>query len=369
LAVVTAKSWTVAQAEKAGRDLSGGKCTGKGPALLTASPMRPEDFSIVVPYGLVVGGHVTPIDHQYFAPKDYQSPRDAYEVYAMADSRLVDIQPRTNERGTEYRMVFSVTCTFLYYYDLVTSLAPNIKAVYDKSGRGRIDIKVNAGQLVGRIGGQTLDFAVWNTEKPLVNFIVPDHYQAEQWKIFTADPLDYYAPDLKSFILSRYVRTMEPLSGRIDYDVDGRLIGNWFLEGTKGYGGIRGEGNWDYWKGHLSFAPEVYDPSAFIASFGDFAGKAQQFAVKGNTPKPENVSVATGLVKYNLVRWSYENPDGSFWDRKSVTKGIKLVAQNRIEGCVLLQLVEDRKLRMEVFPGQPSSDIPAFTSAARSYTR
>lgn len=217
----------MAHAEKAGRDLCGGKCTGNGPALLTAAPMRPEDFSIIVPYGSVVGGHVTPIDHQYFAPADFNSPRDAYEVYAMADSRLVEIQPRTNERGTEYRMVFSVTCTFLYYYDLVTSLAPDIKAVYDRSDRGRVDIRVKSGQLVGRIGGQTLDFAVWNTEKPLSGFIVPDHYKAEPWKIFTADPPDYYAPDLKALVLSRSVRTDEPLSGRIDYDVDGRLIGNW----------------------------------------------------------------------------------------------------------------------------------------------
>ncbi|MSU20542.1 MAG: hypothetical protein EXS30_04025 [Pedosphaera sp.] len=364
-----AKSLASASAEKAGMDLAGGKCIGKGPALLTALPMKPEDFSIVVPYGAVIGGHVTPIDHQYFSPRDYKSPRDAYEVYAMADSRLVDIQPRIKKEGTEYRMVFSMTCTFLYYFDLVTSLAPEIKVLYDKSNRGHVDIPVKAGQLVGRIGGQTLDFAVWNTEKPLTGFIVPDHYKAELWKIYTADPLDYYTPDLKAFIVSRYVRTVEPLSGKIDYDVDGRLVGNWFLEGSKGYGGMRGEGNGEYWKGHLSFAPEVYDPTAFIVSIGDFNGNAMQFAAKGNTPQPEQVSVATGLIKYDLVQWSYEKPDGSFWDRISLVKGVRLVEQNQVLGCVLVQLIEDRKLRMEVFPGKRSAQVPAFTSAVRSYTR
>lgn len=363
------KPWTASQAERAGRDLAGGKCTGKGPGLLTTLPMKPEDFSIIVPYGLVVGGHVTPIDHQYFSPKDFKSPRDTYEVYAMADARLVDIQPRTNERGTEYRLVFSVTCTFLYYYDLVTSLAPDIKAVYDRRGRGHIDIQIKAGQLIGRIGGQTLDFAVWDTEKPLSGFIVPEHYRAEPWKIFTADPLDYCTAELKALMLSRYARTPEPRSGKIDHDVDGRLIGNWFMEGTKGYGGVRGEGNWDYWIGHLSFAPDLYDPAAFIVSIGDFSGKARQFAVPGNAPWPETVSVATGLVKYDLALWGYQEADGTFWDRHSVTKGLTLVPQNRIEGCVLVQMLEDRKLKVECFPGQSASQITGFTASARFYTR
>src|SRR3989344_5050634 len=92
---------------KAGKSLSNNKCYGSGPAVLTNSPMEPEDFSIIIPYGAVIGGHVTPIDHQYFAPSDRNTPPDAYEVYAMADSRLVEIGTRTNSvlGSTEYRLV------------------------------------------------------------------------------------------------------------------------------------------------------------------------------------------------------------------------------------------------------------------------
>ncbi|KKW05394.1 MAG: hypothetical protein UY40_C0021G0003 [candidate division CPR1 bacterium GW2011_GWC1_49_13] len=71
-------------------------------------PMDLADFSIIIPYGLMIGGHVTPIDHQYYSPMVFNSPRDTYPVYAMADSRLVDIQPRDTDRGREYRMVFSI---------------------------------------------------------------------------------------------------------------------------------------------------------------------------------------------------------------------------------------------------------------------
>jgi hypothetical protein len=45
-------------------------CSGSGPVNFEHSPMRFEDFSVILPYGLVVGAHVTPIDHMYFAMKD-----------------------------------------------------------------------------------------------------------------------------------------------------------------------------------------------------------------------------------------------------------------------------------------------------------
>lgn len=369
---------TETDAIKAGKDLSNGNCSGTGPGVLTRSPMDSEDFSIIIPYGSVIGGHVTPIDHQYFSPKEYNSPRDAYEVYAMADSRLVDIGPRVKPQGTEYRLVFSMTCTFLYYYDLVTSLAPDIKAEYDKNknsdGYATIDIQVKSGQLIGRIGGQTLDFAVWDTTKPLSGFINPKSYEGERWKIYTADPLDYYAPDLKELALSRYVRTAEPISGKIDYDIDGRLIGNWFREESGGYAGP-GEGREGYWTGHLAFAPDHYDPSHFVISIGSLWGGAEddtrmQHMTKTNAPDPKEVTIETGLVKYDLVGWSYLKADGSSWDRMSLTKGVVAKpASAPIFGCALAQMLESRKIKFEVFKGKSCSAVAGFTSAAKIYER
>src|SRR3989344_143413 len=93
---------TESDAIKEGKALSNNQCKGEGvPHKLSISPMKPEEFSIVVPYGLMVGGHVTPIDHQYFSPKDYKSKPDAYEVRAMADSTIVDITTRPRPFGQE----------------------------------------------------------------------------------------------------------------------------------------------------------------------------------------------------------------------------------------------------------------------------
>jgi len=197
------------EAVQAGKLLSNNKCSGEGSVELTKSAMNPDDFGIIIPYGLMVGGHVTPIDHQYFTPKDQQSPRDSYDVMALADGRIVDIGPRARvnpndptDTFEEYRIVFSHTCTFLTYFDLVTSLAPDLKAEYDRvkdpnGYAGAIDFKVKAGQVIGKIGGQTLDFAVWDTKKPLTGFITPELYRAESWKLYTANPYDYMTDDLK----------------------------------------------------------------------------------------------------------------------------------------------------------------------------
>lgn len=370
------------EAVKEGKALSNNQCEGEGvPYKLSQSPMKPEDFTIIIPYGLMVGGHVTPIDHQYFGPRDYKSKPDAYEVKAMADSKIVDITSRPRPFGQEYRMVFTISCTYFYYYDLVTSLTPEIKAIYDdansdKQRRKPINISVKAGQPIGRIGGQTLDFAVWDTTKPLQGFLVPEHYSSmERWKIFTADPLDYYTDELKKFILSRYVRTAQPISGKIDYDEDGKLIGNWFLEGTNGYEGDRQAPNGAYWRTHLSFSPNLYATDWFVISIGDFPspkdGVGAQFVSPKNSPNPKDVSVETGLVKYDLSYWSYTKNGGVPWDQNSLASNIAIQPniQEPTKGCALVQMIEGRKIKFEAFQAKKCANVSGFSTAVKIYTR
>lgn len=351
---------------EAGKNLSNGRCKGEGvPYKLGASPMGPEDFSIIIPYGVMIDSHVTPVDHQYFGPKDYNSPLDAYEVYAMGDALITDIQTRDRTHGgksfQEYRLVFTITCTYFYYYDLVTSLEPNIK----------VGSKVKEGQLIGRIGGQTLDFAVWDTTKPLDGFVVPKHYSGEPWKIYTADPLNYYTDELKEFLVSRYIRTVEPISGRIDHDIDGKIIGNWFLEGTNGYSGKDGGTQFaQYWSGHLAIAPDHIDPTGIIFSIGDFEGKSEQFFVQDLNIHPKEVGTDTGIVRYELGQFSYIDSDGNHWNQNSVIKNLKIVPNTHsFTHCVLIHLVEDRKLKVEYFLNERCSENIEFTGKAKFYNR
>ncbi|MEK7202558.1 MAG: hypothetical protein AAB669_03475 [Patescibacteria group bacterium] len=350
----------------AGKMLTNNNCKGEGPGVLTRLPMDEPDYAMILPYGLMVGGHVTPIDHQYFSPTIFNSPRDTYPVYAMADSKIVDIQPRTNERGTEYRFVFTMTCTFQYYYDLVTSLTPELKTAVDSR---QFNIDVKAGDLVGRIGGQTLDFAVWDTTKPLKNFVNPKSYESEIWKIYTADPLDYYTPEIKVKALAKYIRTTAPLSGRIDYDIDGKLIGSWFLKDSGGYAGPGG-GSEGYWAGHLAIAPEYIDNSATVISFGSWnGGEAKQFTAK-NPIDPATVGVASALTKYELYVSRYYKPDGQMWDNMKLAHDLKLkISESELGGCVLFQLTSARELRVEQFAKKKCTAVAGFSGQEKTYER
>lgn len=348
----------------AGKSLSNNKCQGTGKLTFTHLPMNQSDFGFLIPYGDVIGGHVTPIDHEYFTPAKYNSPRDSYPVYAMADATITDIQPRTSSRGTEYRLIFTHSCTSSYYYDLVTSLTSKVKQAFDSHN---FNLPVKAGDQIGAIGGQTLDFALWDTSTHLTGFVNLASYDGEAWKIYTTDPYPSYTPELRAIMIARNPRTATPIAGKIDHDIDGKLIGNWFVVGSGGYSGTGPRDG--YWKTHLSVAPDVYDPSIFVISIGDFGGQALQFIAAGNTPDPASVGVDTGLVKYNLTKYRHQKADGSQWDNMTYTKNPKPLAEGGSQGCILVQLTAKRLLKAQSFPGKDCTSISGFDTAAKTFER
>ena len=356
---------------------SQGKCEGEGTVLFGTLPMKPEDFSVYLPYGMMVDAHVTPIDHSYFSPTDFRSPRDKYEVRAIADGVIVQIGTRDKVIGdnnhnaakeTEYRLDIEHTCTLYSYFDLITSLAPEIKTELDKAGgkyfSGRIPIK--EGQLIGRIGGQTLDFGVYNNDLRL-NFINPKHYKGEVWKIHTDDPFKYFKEPAKSILVSKNARKAEPIAGKIDYDIDGKLVGNWFMEGTNGYQGSNQD---RYWDGHLAIVYDYLDPTQIRFSIGNFDGKAAQFGVKENGPDPATIDINSGVIKYELMQYVYyDKSTGADWNHMSPVNDPRSKNTGGVKGTALIQLLEDGKLKVEVFPYKNASQVTGFTQNARIYER
>ncbi|MDP3710750.1 MAG: peptidoglycan-binding protein [bacterium] len=350
---------------------SGGKCDGKGAVTFTSPPMKMEDVSFILPMGLMSGSHVTPVDHLYFHTSHKNTGR--YDVLAPADGYVVSAEIVGDSK--DYRMVLEHTCTLYTIYIHVTELAPKILAQTGLFSRGSkmIRVPVRAGEIIGtkipNMEAKTfqVDFSVANAEFNLKGFVVPEHYTGELWKVHTDDLYKYYKDSLKGELIAKTVRTAEPVSGKIDYDTDGRLVGNWFRAGTNGYSGSN---PYQYWEGHLTIAYDYIDPTKVRISIGDWGGKSMQAAVAGNIPDPKDVGVETGLVKYELIDSHYIHSSGGFWDQETLAKNIQLdISKPYPYGTLLAQLVDQRKLKLETFPGKSAAEVSGFTANALMYER
>ena len=357
---------------------SGGRCQGKGSVKLN-SIMNIEDVGFIEPMGTVkpFGGHVTPVDHQYYHPIS-ESENPQYNVYAPFDGAIVSIEHFVQFIGEntanapkvdDYRIVIEHSCTFYAIFIHIKELPPKIMDEIKtmQGNRYNIRIPVKEGEIIGKVG-KSFDFAVINTDVTLKGFIEPKYYEREAWKIHTVDPFDYFQEPIRSQFLSKNLRNTEPLGGKIDYDINGKLIGNWFVENTNGY---QGNDQSRYWSTHLAILYDAYDPSHITFSLGDFQGMAEEFGVKENSPDPSKVGVDTGLVKYELVQFDYVLGDtGKNWDRRSYAKNIKAKNDDyNMKGTILVQLISDRKLKVEIFPGQTASQVNGFTNAVKIYER
>jgi hypothetical protein len=272
-------------------------------------------------------------------------------------------------------VVIESSCTFWVWYILLTSLTPDLaeQALPGPGQSSAVRIPVTAGQLIGYIGGRTLDFSVVNSEVTLAGFIVPEHYAAESWKIHIVDPFDYFAEPLRSQLLAHNVRTAEPRGGKIDYDIDGRLIGNWFVEGTNGYAGLsfgQAQDERPYSYTHLAIVPDAIDPTTYTISIGSLLpNESNQFGILGNAPDPAQVTVETGLVEYELVQMNWVDGNGQFWDRLTFATGLRRRDGSQVMGTVLMQLLDNRRLQVEVFMGKRASQVTGFTNEALVYER
>jgi hypothetical protein len=300
----------------------------------------------------------------------------------MADGLITAIGQRTQQIGdknngapkqAEYQLKFWYTCDFASYYDLLTSLSPRLQAQFDahkqNGGYASVQIKVKEGELVGRIGGQTVDFAVYDYTKILPGFIVPEHYLAESWKLHVVDPFQYFKEPVRSQLLALDPRQVEPRQGKIDYDKDGKLVGTWFKEGNSGFGSTGGNAP-SPWRGHLSFVYNNIDPKLLEISIGDYGGQSQQFAVKGNAPDPSTITSKSGLVKYELTQLELNRKStGQQWDNMHVYNDIVGQPGSVVQGVALVQMTATRKIKFEAFPGETAAQVTGFDTHAIVYER
>lgn len=347
----------------------------------TSAPMKLEELAYIRPLGAVADGHVTPTDHVYIGGPNPNAADNTYAVLMPADGTITSVSAmpaqyigdRSGQQvaAEDHRIIISHSCRYFSIYIHIHKLSDKLTAAVgtlQPNENKQANVELKAGDVVGYIGGSTFDWTPVDTNTTLKGFITPKNYEGEPWKIHTVSPFDLYTGELKSKLEAKSLRTVAPLGGKIDYDQPGKLIGNWFREGTGGYTGTNGNNDGRYWDGHLSIAPDYIDPVSTIVSTGNWAGSAKQFTVKG-VHDPAKVGEGQGIVKYELMRLNYINPANPRADARMPTQGIKPSQDNPVEGTILLQVLPGEKLKVETFPGKTASQVNNFTASAQTYAR
>ena len=318
-------------------------------------PVNLDKTSMMLPRGLMTGDHVIPVGNHYF--QNFDNQKFDIEIYSPGKGYITTIQRMPGaEEGKDYLMFIEHTCTIDSIYTYVSNLPAKIyKHIAGKEyvGDGDIRIPVEAGELIGYY-------------KNNLDYSIVDKVVGSNRIHIDINTYEYFNEPARSKLIEKSIRTAEPISGKMDYDINGKLVGNWFLEGTNGYAGS-GERNWI---GHLSIVYDYMDPKRIVISIGGYEGQdSRQFVVKGNTPDPADISKDTGIITYELVEIGYRTKEGETWDRRSFAKITETFGYDKVLGVVLVQMIENRKIKFEAFPGKTGAEVSGFTSAARIYER
>lgn len=310
-----------------------------------------------------------PKAHCGFGVKDFNFSEPDIPVYAMADGVIHNIRYETKIQeffkapdsliGTEYddlTLHIYLSKTEEMHYGHLGKLAPEILEqapnLVKGSTENRVSIPIKMGQIVAYIGvhpGFDIGYIDTKSEPYFAN---PDRYDASyrSAKPFT----DNLLPGLRDEIWKINPRTVEPRGGKINYDEEGAISGNWFLEGYVA--------DYDDWSNQLIIAyherwadritisdasPTLYGPQ------NPSERRTSLWWIIGNTPAPEEVSQSTGLTKYNVTApyniSATNNPDS--------------------EGTVLIEMIAVDRLKFEFVEGKLPDEVEGFSENAKVYER
>lgn len=371
-------------------------CTEDGTKLFTELIFDPNRILAIEPMGKLnaVGGHVTPTDHLY-VHRDPPAGTDTAYVMAPADGAIVRVQRFPEDQPyiagdyssplvKDYRVVLMHSCTFFTIFIHLGDFAPAIAGKigdlplnsYWMAGgmrSGKAPIEVKAGEPIAKFGADSFDWSVHDTSTSLAGFVVPEHYEDEPWKIHTVDPFQFYDDVLRGSLLAKAAREVAPRAGKIDYDVEGTIVGNWFLDATVGYAG-KGLDTRRYWEGHLAIAYGYIDPTQLRISIGRDFGIDRNlcnicmgaYGVRGNAPDPATVNQDSGLIKYELMsRDEVYSGNPTLLEKLRGKEGLGTTSL----GTLLVEHLGERAIRVEVIPGKSPDDVPGFTDASVVYRR
>ena len=372
-------------------EYSQGICDPKEVNYLESPPINPASVTLIRPMGGYGGDHITPIDHIYV----HYKLNETHDILAMADGYLVHI----GYTGIDHRIIIEYSCDLYSIYIHVSELDKTIEnklewTSSESEGRKRSysRIPVKKGQVIGKANHRgSFDVSVVDTRVTLTGFSNPlTTYKGEIWKFHCVDPFDYWKGDFRQVLLNKTITVNNlPPGGKIDYDIEGKVIGNWYLEGSGGFAGKPNKDDIYAITGKLSIAPHNLIDNTMIIHFGrywaetDYSG-SRVVTIKNNTPHPKEVGVGSGLIKFEYLDFLRETrKDGTFtsglivastkenWDDHTYPDGGKLEGKyyKDSSGILLVEMPEKGILKMEIFHRKTKDEVSGFTDNYKIYIR
>ena len=366
--------------------------------VFTKSFVPIDQIAPTIPYGMMVGDHVTPIDHAYIGLKSLsktpssRTDADYVNVVAPADGTIIHIGGLGSP--TSHRVVIDHGCGVFSVYMVLNKFAGSLAKYQAQVDAGQVldpKLSIKAGEVFGQQRDNPLDFNVWDGSKWLEGFVSPASYlTGDTWKPYTVDYLPFFAPEIRSALEAQLQRTSSPRVGKIDYDTMGGVAGNWYLDGYFGYGCVSNSvyqnatavfyGDPDKSKTiyawcHLAIAPHQVDPNAWIFSTGwwkDSSGDPMQalISIGSNQVAPDKLTVSNGVVIYKLMQVSINEPAGSSaradGSGAPYAVGYKVSAGGQL-GSVAMQMRNDGTLTISI--STDGATLSGLGSNPRIYTR
>ncbi len=200
-------------------------------------------------FGAIGQIRVIPKSHGGFGLADYSFENPDIPVYAMSDGIIYNIRYEEvisnndpdlpsefrNQEYDDYALEIYLTKTALMHYGHLSKLAPEIVEAAGtlQFGRGvanSVNIPIEAGLIIAYIGRHPgFDIGLEDTKRQ-ASFANPSRYTPEY--MGSLPFTDFLTSDLREKVWEINPRTVPPRGGKVAYDVEGTLSGNWFLLGT-----------------------------------------------------------------------------------------------------------------------------------------
>ena len=204
---------------------------------------------------------------------------------------------------------------------------------------------LQAGTKIGTTAlGSAIDLGAFDFTVQHTGFVDTLRYSSQT--VHYVAPRSYFAPALMAQVDAHLYRaaSASDKGGQIDFGIAGKLVGDWFLLGMPkdSSGGPYG------WTRSIAFVYDYYDPTKVRISIGGTVAGPGVWGIDATAPRPETVTVGSGIVSYKL----YSPFDPNFPST----------------GLLLVQMTDGSTIKVEYFAGS-SASATQFGASAVTFVR